>query len=100
MNTKIVWLSVLLVAIIFASITFGTFESFVGSAPGVGQGIGIGSGKIAQQARANYQATGSINPTAGQQARANYNAGMSSSGTTENFWVGPRARNARQAYYN
>ena len=54
-NMKIVWLSLLLVAIIFASTTFGTFEPFVGSAPGIGN-TGIGAGAMMQKAKANSMA--------------------------------------------
>jgi hypothetical protein len=85
LNTKIVWLSVLLIAIIFASTTFGTFEPFVGTAPGIGN-TGIGAGAIAQKAKANYNATGSV-----------LTSTMPTT-TTESFWVGPRARAYRAGY--
>ena len=41
-NKKLIFLFIFLVAILCASIFFGTFEPFVGAAPGIGQGIGIG----------------------------------------------------------
>jgi len=102
-NTKIVWLFVLLVAIIFASTMFGTFESFVGSAPGIGN-TGIGAGAMAQQAKANYNSAGIGNTGVGsgpiaQQAKANYQATGSMMGTKEGFWTGPRARAYRQGNY-
>lgn len=84
-NTKIVWLSVLLIVIIFTSTTFGTFEPFVGTAPGIGN-TGIGAGAMAQKAKANYNATGSVLPTT-----------MPTS-TREGFWA-PRARARANAYY-
>ena len=86
LNTKIVWLSVLLVAIIFASTTFGTFEPFVGSAPGIGN-TGIGAGAIAQKAKANYNAPGLGMPS----STMNMNS-------KEGFWSGPRARAYRAGY--
>jgi hypothetical protein len=88
-NTKIVWLSVLLVVIIFTSTTFGTFEPFVGSAPGIGN-TGIGAGAMAQKAKANYNATGSVLPTTMPSTMP--------STTREGFWA-PRARARAGAYY-
>lgn len=97
-NTKIVWLSILLVAIIFASITFGTFEPFVGTAPGIGN-TGIGAGAIAQKARANYNATGSVLPTTMTSTMPTTTMPTTTT-TTESFWA-PRVRRAaiNNGYY-
>ena len=103
-NTKIVWLFVLLVTILFASTTFGTFEPFVGTAPGIGQ-TGVGAGAIAQKAKANYNASGSVLPTtmpSMPSMPSTMTSAMSSSmptTTTEGFWA-PRARAAvNRGYY-
>jgi len=93
-NTKIVWLSVLLVAIIFASTTFGTFEPFVGSAPGIGA-PGIGTGPIGQRAKANYNATGSVMPSTTMTTTI-----PSTTTTSMEGFFAPRARAAvNRGYY-